>query len=421
METLRLSSAVALCALVLGCGGGGTAADTLVFSYGKGDAVKQEVFAELVDRFEADHPDVAVFEHPLPTSTDEQRNFYLASLGAGSNFVDVLETDVIWTSEFAAAGLLADVGRVPALAARDRFVAPLVQQAMYDGQQYGVPLSGSYGAVIYRADLLGKHGFDAPRTAADLVATAAAVGEAEGMDGFLWQGADYEGLACNFLEFYAWHGDPVRAEGSRVVLDLETTRQTLQFMHDVVHEHHITPRSVLGHDELDTLARFAAGDAVFMRNWHGAMARLQESEFADAVAFAPPLTGRGALAGGWLLAVNARSEQPDLAVEFVSFMAGEDAQQRLVQRRGQGPALAALAGEVELPPGALDDPVIRPRSPYYFELSLVITEEVRRVLKRDVTVEQGAEQILSRTAALDLVEVADPGFPETSYMTRYRP
>jgi len=412
---------IALCALMLGCGGGATSGDTLVFSYGKGDAVKQAVFAELVDEFEAGHPGVTVFEHPLPTSTDEQRNFYLASLGAGSNFVDVLETDVIWTSEFAAAGLLADVGRIPALADRDRFVAPLVDQALYDGRQYGVPLSGSYGAVIYRADLLKKHGVDAPRSAADLVAAARAVGEAEGMDGFLWQGADYEGLACNFLEFYAWHGEPVRAEGKRAVLDPEITRQTLQFMYDAIHDHHITPRSVLGHDELDTLARFAAGDAVFMRNWHGAMARLKEGEYADDVAFAPPLTGRGALAGGWLLAVNARSEQPDLAFEFVEFMAGEGAQRQLVQKRGQGPALAALAVGEDLPPGALEAPVLRPRSPHYFELSLVITEEVRRVLERDVTVDQGAAQILARAAALDLVEVADPSFPETNYMTRYRP
>src|SRR3970040_2761600 len=60
------------------------AATTLVFKHGKlfGDP---HALRALIDEFERAHPGVAVREETLPSSSDEQHQFYAINLQAGSD------------------------------------------------------------------------------------------------------------------------------------------------------------------------------------------------------------------------------------------------------------------------------------------------------------------------------------------------
>lgn len=398
---------------------------TLVYSYGGGGEIKAAVLRELAAQFEAKHPGTRIYLHALPPRTDDQRTFYLSSLSARSNFVDVFEADVIWTAEFAGAGLLLDLGRFPAFADTTRFVRPLVQQATYDGKLYAAPYYATFGALFYRADLLRKHKLKPPTTLEQLVQQAKQVGQAEGMAGLLFQADDYEGLACTFLELYACHGEPARVAGERVALDPATTRRTLRFMLDAIATHKITPASVLSHFEVDSTEAFSAGKAVFMRNWPGAYPYIRQHLDAAAIGVSVMPSSRGSLSGGFLLAVNARTEVPRLAAALAAFFASPSSQRLLARRLGQAPALRALYQGADRPPGlpagVLGSHVIRPRSPYYFELSQVITEQTRAVLKGELSVDQGTQRMIDRTRDLKLLRKAAPGFPKSNYMTRYRP
>jgi multiple sugar transport system substrate-binding protein len=261
-----------------------------------------------------------------------------------------------------------------------------------------------------------------------MVSQAKKVGEAEGIDGLLFQAADYEGLTCVFLELYACHGEPMRAQGERAVLDPDATRRTLQFMHDALHLHGITPDAVLSQMEIEQTEAFAAGEALFMRNWRGAYPYLRQRLSADQIGVMTMPSSRGPISGGFLLAVNRRTEVPDLALALADFLTRPESQRRLALR-GQSPALAALYGEgVGNVPHVRGVPavvprraVIRPQSPYYFELSQIITEEVRAVLREKQNVERGTARLVSRSRKLRLLRRAAPGFPKTNYMTRFRP
>ena len=68
---------------------------TLVFKHWKvpgGEASMRT----LVDRFEEENPGIRVVDEYLPASTDQQHQFYVTQLSAGSSDFDVFALDVIW-------------------------------------------------------------------------------------------------------------------------------------------------------------------------------------------------------------------------------------------------------------------------------------------------------------------------------------
>ncbi len=133
----------------------------------------------------------------------------------------------------------------------------------------------------------------------------------------------------------------------------------------------------------------------------------------------------GPLSGGWLLAVNKRTEVPALAVSFAEHLSRRENQALMTKRRGQAPALRSLyqgASRAQgLPAKVLEGNVIRPQSPYYLGLSMILTEEVRAVLQQRRSAAAGARQIVKRARALKMSTIAGPEFPKHNYLTTYRP
>ena len=81
---------------------------TIVFKHGKiaGDPKR---FEDILRRFETEHPGITVRDEILPSSTDEQHQFYIVNLESESADFDVFGLDVIWVPEFARAGWLRDL------------------------------------------------------------------------------------------------------------------------------------------------------------------------------------------------------------------------------------------------------------------------------------------------------------------------
>src|SRR5207249_2451512 len=66
-------------------------------------------FHAFLDRFRRDNPDVLVRTETLPNASDVAREMFLTALEGGADDFDVFSIDVVWASEFARAGWLADV------------------------------------------------------------------------------------------------------------------------------------------------------------------------------------------------------------------------------------------------------------------------------------------------------------------------
>ena len=343
-------------------------------------------FARLLREFEAQHPGINVRAETLPAASDEQHQFYVINLRGGSRDFDVLALDVIWIAEFARAGWIADVSDLLSADDRAELFPASLEAVTYEGREYAVPWFVDAGLLYYRKDLLERHGFTPPRTWPELAAAARTIAEREpDMHGFVWQGRQYEGLVCNVLEIM-WSAGGDVLDGERVVIDSPENLRALDFVQSLLSEG-VSPELVTTATEEPSRHIFGSGRAVFLRNWPYAWTLFEQPDSPVrgkvGVAPLPHFEGHESAAalGGWNLAINARSRDPEAAAAFVRFMSSPAAQRTLALAYGYNPARRPLYSDPELLDAqphlealrdALDAARSRPVTPRYAQLSQVL-------------------------------------------------
>ena len=142
-----------------------------------------------------------------PTNTDTNRATLATEISGGSATPDVFMGDVIWPAQFGAHQLAVPLSDYLPASYWAQFAPGLVAGASYKGQVYGSPLFEDQGFMYYRKDLLAKEHLSPPTTWEQLESEAAQLQKAGLVKyGFVWQGASYEGLTCNFMEYLASAG-----------------------------------------------------------------------------------------------------------------------------------------------------------------------------------------------------------------------
>jgi len=315
-------------------------------------------FHAFLDRFRRENPDVKVRAETLPNASDVAREMFLTALEGGAADFDVFAIDVVWAPEFARAGWLADLsGAFPAPKLRGAFLPHAVEAVTLEGRVYAIPWFLDVGLLYYRTDLVPR----APKTYAELRDFArAAMARDPRVNGFLWQGRQYEGLNCNVFEAVWGRGGDLVEEG-RIALDTEEARAALTWLRETI-QSGLSPRSVVSSGEEETRRAFQDGRAVFLRNWPyvWAEAQAQGSAVRGKVGFAPLPSatgepGAGTL-GGWQLAVNAHSPpwRRRAAERLVAFLTSHEAAVELALHYSRIPAR----------PAVYDDPRIRTGAPF---------------------------------------------------------
>jgi multiple sugar transport system substrate-binding protein len=367
-------------------------ADRAVLTF-SGSAVGSEatLIRRQLARFAALHPGTQVDLRVTPDAADQRHQLYVQWLNARVPEPDVLQLDIIWTAEFAAAGWIHPI-RAPS-AARDFFPA-LVDADTWRGTLYAVPWFVDVGLLYWRTDLL-----DGPPASLGALRTAAleATRSGRARSGLVWQGARYEGLVTVFLEHLAAFGGGILDSRGSVIVDRPAAVRALTFMRDSVGADGFVPASALSWQEEHTRYAFQNGDAVFMRNWPYAWTLLQDgrqSSVAGRVGVIPfPAADGGresAAIGGGQLAINRYTEEPELAQALVTYLTAPEQMLERARVVGQLPTRRALyegdalADGLSLPLAdvarALDAAVPRPVTPVYSELSELLQVHVHRAL-----------------------------------------
>ena len=398
----RIAAVVATLVLLAGCGGEARRDGpvTLVFKHARmfGD----DPVPRLVAAFEARHPGIRVLTEALGSGADEQHQFFVINLegagarGRGPGF-DVMMLDVIWVPEFARAGWLLDL--TPSLAADelDAHFPAAAEAARWNGRVWALPWNFNAGLLYYRADLLARHNLTPPTTDADLAHAVATIRAAERdpkLDGYVWQGKQYEGLTCNALEALWAHGTALLGANDEVLPDAPRAEAALARLRGWI-DAGISPPWVSAADEELTRRAFGDGRAIFLRNWFYAM-DLFEGEGSlvrGKVGIAPLPRSRADVAapgatGGSLLGVSRGTRHPEAAIAFARFLAGEDAQRVLAggsvlpTRRALYHDRVLLAKRPHLP--RFHDIALsarpRPVTPAYLMLSTGLQPEVSAAL-----------------------------------------
>ena len=380
---------LALCILSAGCTN--DTRDVLTFS---GSAVGREadVLRTQLARFTAAHG-IPVELRSTPDSADQRHQLYVQWLNAHAPDPDVLQLDVVWTPEFAAAEWLLRFDRFNPQT-NDFFPAAIAANR-WNGTLFGLPWFIDVGMLYWRTDLLDR----SPRTFDELTAVAqAAMRRGDVRQGLVWQAARYEGLITVFVEVLGGFGGRILDDEGEVVVDEEPAVRALTWMRDAIHADGIVPSATLTWQEEQTRFAFQNGTSAMMRNWPYAFALLQapDSPVAGKVAVAPmPASAEGeptGALGGSQLAINVRTAQPDAAWALVKFLTSPEQMIERARVVGQFPSRrsAYSSGALE---GALGIPAAdarrlveaaepRPVTPVYTQLSEILQIRLHRVLTR---------------------------------------
>ncbi len=370
---------------------------TLVFKHSRILGPSDPIPA-LLREFEAAHPGVRVKSESLPWTSDDQHQFYAINLEGASPGFDVMMLDVIWVTEFARAGWLLDLSPFLTPDETAPHFPSAVAAATYDGRVWALPWNMNVGMLYYRTDLLAKHGFPPPETWDELVSQVRQIKAAERdprLEGYLWQGKQYEGLMVNVLEAFWANGTRLLAEDGRLFPEPRQAAEALAFLRGLI-DKGVSPAWMTAADEELSRRAFGEGHAIFLRNWPYALNLFQapDSRVRGKVGIAPlPRHSPGATAsgstGGSHLGVARRSAHPEAAFALVRFLTSARAQRAIVSGAALYPSRQAVYQDPELVHSHPMLPRIhalmlagrpRPVTPYYLVLSTTLQPEFSAVL-----------------------------------------
>jgi multiple sugar transport system substrate-binding protein len=422
-DFLKMSGAGLAGAALLGStacgGGGGSGSGNLIFSMG---ADTTGTMQPLIDKFNKQSDGFKVTYREMPTDTGQYFDKLRTQFQAGGGDIDVIGADVIWPVQFAANGWIMDVSDRFPKSEQSQFLPGPIDSLTFDDKIYGVPWYTDAGLLYYRQDLLEKSGYsEPPKTWDELEEMGLKVSKDQGIDyGFVFQGDQYEGGVCNGCEYIWTNGGNVLDpnDPSKVVIDSPEAAAGLATEQGIV-EDGVAPQAVATFTETETDPAFLGNKAVFARNWPYMYSLAGTTDYPDVkpeqIGVAPIPLGEGqtqlvSTLGGWNMLINAQTDMPDEAWEFVQWITAEEQQKWRALKASLLPTRPTLYKDKEIREtipvivegeAALKNARSRPTSPYYSDMSLEMQEQFNGVVKGDISPEdavaslqQSLEQII---------------------------
>ncbi|MEU1089619.1 extracellular solute-binding protein [Streptomyces sp. NPDC005576] len=271
----------------------------------------------------------------LSGSADQQRSQLLGALQSGSAEYDVVNLDVTWVPEFAAAGLIRTLDED---LLDDDVIDSVARTARWHGDVYSLPFNSDVGLLYYRPDYLRlAHLEDTDlkgkvKTWSDLEEVINDVDRAEMpaayQAGWTTQLKDYEGRTVNAIEAFASSGD----DGAALTDDQgRYTGNKGRLLSGISDLRTRTARALTltyTADEAGSLADFAAGKTAFLRHWPYAYGALSQT-FTPSQLQVIPLPGKAVL-GGQNLAVTRDSPHFEAAQDLIRVLTDKKSQCRLL-------------------------------------------------------------------------------------------
>ncbi|MDP8925778.1 MAG: ABC transporter substrate-binding protein, partial [Actinomycetota bacterium] len=346
---------------------------------------------------------------------------------AGSGNIEIIGTDVIWPKQFAPQGWTMDLSDRFPESAQKKFVPVTIQVATYEDGIYSVPWSScpDVGLIYYRKDLLEQSGISQPpQTWTELKDMAKQVSQETGTsNGFVFQGANYEGGVCNALEYIWTHGGEVLDENDNIVVDSPEAAAGLETYRSMVASG-AAPQAVANMTETESSQNFYNGDAVFIRYWPSLYGGFGDSATTkikpEQIGIAPIPVAQGgqqsySTLGGWEMSINANIDRVEEAWQFIEFMTSEDSLRQRTVIGGYMPSRQSLFSDqkvIEATPVVklaqdilLGNGKSRPVTQYYGDMSLEMQEQFNAALKGEVSPQQAVKTLQQKLS--NIMEQAD--------------
>ena len=355
-----------------------------------------------------------------PNSSTETLSLYDQYWAAASSDVDAYLIDVIWPG--IASPHAVDLKKYFKEEDTNQYFPRIIENNTVDGKLVALPLFTDAGILYYRTDLLEKYGFkQPPQTWEDLTDMAKKIQDGErkagkpDFQGFVFQGAAYEGLTCDGLEWiYSYNGGTIIDRDKKITINNPNAIKALEIAKSWVGT--IAPRGVTVYQEEQARNLFQGADAAFMRNWPYAYALGNAPQSPIAGKLAVTVLPKGgadgqhaAALGGWQLMVSKYSKNPDAAADLIGYLCSAEVQKKQALDLSDLPTRPALYkdGDIlaKLPWFAsmlevLNNAVARPSTVLksnYNEVSTAFFQHVNNVLNGEESAKNAVAEI-ERTA-----------------------
>jgi len=345
------------------------------------------------------------------SQTEQRKQQITVGLRGKERNPDVFLMDIAWIGQLAWSGWLEPLDK-HGISAEPYFKNIIELADMHNGSLIGLPVFVDAGLLYYRKDLLEKHGYSAPpATWNELVEMATKIQEIEKKAnpdfwGFVWQGAQYEGLVCNALEYFTSAGGGYFDNNSKPIISSAENARALRFMSDLIHTYKISPPNTFTDmKEEESRMPFQNGNALFERNWPYALNPHSEDGSAVQGKFdftvLPHFEGQKSAAalGGWHAGVSKFSDCTKDAAAFAQYLASYEIQKRMALTLGHNPGRPDVFDDEEVkktPVGGFKDmfyaAIPRPPVPYYSQVSNVLQKYINAAIAAKMPAEQALEQ-----------------------------
>jgi multiple sugar transport system substrate-binding protein len=368
------------------------------------------IWQRLFDQFHQANPGIRIQFIEGPSATNTREDLYVTSFLSGETTYDLIYADVPWIPKFAAAGWLEDLtDRWPA-ESWERFIPGAIIGGSYRSRIYRAPTQLNGGMLFYRKDLLESAGLQPPETFTELVKISQQLQNPGELWGYVWQGKQYEGLSCVFLEVLAGFGG-FWIDEERVGLEQAEAVAAVKFLRDCIHSLGISPAGVTTYTEEESRNLFHAGKAVFHRNWPYVwpLSQKEDSPVRDKVGIIPvPHAANGKSAstlGGWGFCIAKSSRNKEAAWKFIEYITALPQIRQLHEATGMEPALRQYYEESNQPEDQAIYEVMlktipRPPIPQYAQASDILQRYVSAALTNQMTPEQAMEAAARETRLL---------------------
>ncbi|MEP0521024.1 MAG: ABC transporter substrate-binding protein [Hyphomicrobiales bacterium] len=363
-----------------------------------------------IESFQAANPDITVEWNKVSDVPGDSRKLYVTGLTAKSPTPDVFAIDVIWAGEFAQRGWLYPLSGVIDDAQITAYNPSFLSAATVGDKVYAAPLYLDGTHLFYRKDLLEKYGLAVPMTWEELIAASKTVMEGEGnpqLYGFVSMWAKIEGLFMNWLSFTGGNGASFFDVNGNVAVNSAEAIAATQAMVDILHKHKIAPDSILTMRPDDARTLFQQGRAVFLMVQDFVHAPLSAADspvagkfdFTRNPYFEGHADAHSTALGGWLLAVNANSENKEAAAKLVAHFTSFDNQLAAAIDENRAPGRTDVYSAPQMVDASLIRDfgtnyavgVVRPSAAtgsLYPRVSEAMQIEITNALHREKTVEQ---------------------------------
>ncbi|MFH1502370.1 MAG: extracellular solute-binding protein [Candidatus Eisenbacteria bacterium] len=387
---LLLAAILGAAALIGGCGGGGDDGAATLTVWQTYNDEEHPVFKEIVAQFEESHPGVTIDVIRLPFAGAEPK--IMTALTTRTE-PDIARVDVSFLAKLAHKNALLELSDLVS----EEFLADVVPVALascrYRDGLWGIPDQTNGLCLFYNKQMFRDAGLDPnkpPKTWNELIAYGKRLTKRDegvfgiGLSNSLWWS----------LPFFYTHGATFLSEdGKSCLLNSPEGVEAFKLKVDLYKVHGIEGGAWRAGGIVHDLG-FQNGRYAMILNGPWAVESLKRTGIDFGVALIPEgPAGTHTNVGGNDLVVFRNTRNPDLAAEFLTFVASEEIQRMWAQRLGQIPvnqrAFDAITSEerphLSVFVEQMRTAIPRPQTPYYPEIENLMNPEMQAALDNTKT------------------------------------